>query len=342
MKHVLEFETPVASIEQKVAELKKLADESGADFDDEISQLEKKARDLRKGIFADLDPWQRVQLARHPERPYTLDYIPRIIDNWVEVHGDRFFRDDQAIITGYGVFRGVSVAVIGHQKGHSTKANLKHNFGSPHPEGFRKALRVMHTAERFGMPIICFLDTAGAYPGIGAEERGQAEAIAKNILEMHTLTVPVIVAVIGEGGSGGALGIGIGNRVLIQEYAYYSVISPEGCAAILWRDRVMAPQAVAALRVTADELYRLKVVDEIIAEPEFGAHRNYDEAARFLADALEKHLKELSKMTSDQLITDRREKYYAMGEFMENGTVKGGRWGTKGVPLKKYEKNSEL
>jgi acetyl-CoA carboxylase carboxyl transferase subunit alpha len=342
MKNVLEFETPVASIEQKVAELKKLAAESGADFDEEISQLEKKANELRKEIFADLDPWQRVQLARHPERPYTLDYVSRIIDNWVEVHGDRFFRDDQAIITGYGVFRGVSVAIVGHQKGHSTKANLKHNFGSPHPEGFRKALRVMRTAERFGMPVICFLDTAGAYPGIGAEERGQAEAIAKNILEMHTLTVPVIVVVIGEGGSGGALGIGVGNRVLIQEYAYYSVISPEGCAAILWRDRVMAPQAVAALRVTADELYRLKIVDEVIEEPEFGAHRDYDEAARLLADVVEKHLKELSKMSSENLIKDRREKYYAMGEFLEKGKVKGGRWGIKGVPFEKYEKNAEL
>jgi acetyl-CoA carboxylase carboxyl transferase subunit alpha len=342
MKTVLEFEKPVAAIEEKVAELKQLAEESGADFKSEIKQLEKKARELRKKIFANLDPWQRVQLARHPERPYTLDYIPRILEDWVEVHGDRFFRDDQAIIAGYGFFRGVSVALIGHQKGHSTKANLKHNFGSPHPEGFRKALRVMRTAERFGMPIICFLDTAGAYPGIEAEERGQAEAIANNILEMHTLTVPVIVTVIGEGGSGGALGIGIGNRVLIQEYAYYSVISPEGCAAILWRDRVMAPQAVAALRVTANELHRLKVVDEIIEEPEFGAHHDYDEAARLLGDAIERHLKELRKMSSEKLVKDRREKYFAMGEFLENGVVKGGRWGIKGVPYEKYLKKAKL
>jgi acetyl-CoA carboxylase carboxyl transferase subunit alpha len=327
MAYTLEFEKPVIEIEAKIAELKSLGGGSGTDIRGEIDALEKKARELRREIFASLNPWELVQLARHPERPYTLDYVKRLVEGWVEVHGDRGYADDQAIVCGFGEFRGIPVAVVGHQKGRTAEEKVRHNYGSPHPEGYRKAIRVMKLADRFGVPIISFLDTAGAYPGIGAEERGQAEAIARNVEEMFRLRSPFIIVVIGEGGSGGAFGIGVGDRLLIQEYAYYSVISPEGCAAILWRDRAEAPRAAAALRITADELYRLKIADEIIPEPEFGAHRDYDKAAELVGDSIERHLREILDVPSGELIRTRREKFLAMGEYIEDGKVKGGRFG---------------
>jgi acetyl-CoA carboxylase carboxyl transferase subunit alpha len=327
MAYVLEFERPVVEIEEKIAELTSLGEGSEAGIGDEIKALKKKAHGLRREIFSSLDPWQRIQLARHPERPYTLDYVRRLIDGWVEIHGDRAYADDQAIVCGFGEFRGIPVAVMGHQKGRTAEEKVKHNYGSPHPEGYRKALRVMRLADRFGLPILSFLDTAGAYPGIGAEERGQAEAIARNVEEMFRLSVPFIAVVIGEGGSGGAFGIGVGNKLLIQEYAYYSVISPEGCAAILWRDRAEAPRAAAALRVTPDELFKLKIADEIIPEPEFGAHRDYDGAAKLVGDAVERHLREILDVSPDGLMQGRREKFLAMGEYIEGGTIKGGRFG---------------
>jgi acetyl-CoA carboxylase carboxyl transferase subunit alpha len=326
MTYVLEFEKPVIKIEDKIAELKSLGEGSDTDMGEEIKALEKKAADLRREIFVSLNPWQRIQLARHPERPYTLDYVKRLVNGWVEIHGDRAYADDQAIVCGFGEFRGIPLAVMGHHKGRTAEEKVKHNYGSPHPEGYRKALRVMKLADRFGLPVLSFLDTAGAYPGIGAEERGQAEAIARNVEEMFRLGVPFIAVVIGEGGSGGAFGIGVGNKLLIQEYAYYSVISPEGCAAILWRDRAEAPRAAAALRVTADELYNLKIADEIIPEPEFGAHRDYDKAAKLVGDAIERHLREILDVPPEDLIRGRRDKFLAMGEYIENGVVTGGRF----------------
>jgi acetyl-CoA carboxylase carboxyl transferase subunit alpha len=317
-KYVLEFEKPLASLEAKVAALTAAAAEDAAAAA-ELKTLQGQLEAARGQIYANLSAWDRVQLARHPERPYTADYIRRIIEKPLELHGDRLFRDDRAIICGLGWFRGRRVAWMGHEKGRKTPDKIRHNFGSPHPEGYRKALRIMKLADKFGLPVIALLDTAGAYPGIGAEERGQAEAIARNVLEMFGLRVPVVVAVIGEGGSGGAFGIGVGNRVLIQEYAYYSVISPEGCAAILWRDRAYAPQAAAALKITAADLLKLGIVDEIVKEPPYGAHRDVDAAAALLADALERHLAELEKMSGDELREDRRRKFLAMGFFEEAG-----------------------
>lgn len=330
---MLDFEKPVVEIEKKIAELNSSGEPAKGEIARQIKELEEKATALRREIFASLDPWQRVQLARHPERPYTLDYIKRLITGWTEMHGDRTYADDQAIVTGFGEFRGIPVAAIGHHKGRTPEEKVKHNYGSPHPEGYRKALRVMKLADRFGLPIISFLDTAGAYPGIGAEERGQAEAIARNVEEMFRLGVPFISVVIGEGGSGGAFGIGVGDRLLMQEYAYYSVISPEGCAAILWRDRAEAPRAAAALKITAEALAELGVADEIIPEPEFGAHGDYDKAAHLVGEAIERNLKELLDVPGEELIKSRRAKFMELGEYIEGGQVKGGRFG-EGRPLK--------
>jgi len=271
----------------------------------------------RKDVFAGLTRWERTLLARAPGRPYTNDYIQLIFEDFFEIHGDRRFADDRAIVAGFGIFSGEPVCVIGHQKGRDTKSKLERNFGMPHPEGYRKALRVMKMAEKFGRPIFSFVDTPGAYPGIGAEERGQAEAIAHNLIEMGKLTVPVIVTVTGEGGSGGALAIAIGNRVNILENAIYSVISPEGCAAILWKDASHAPEAADAMKLTASDLLELKVVDRIIPEPPGGAHIDHTHMAGILSEALEEDLRELKQLSPEELIEDRFKKFRSMGVFVE-------------------------
>jgi acetyl-CoA carboxylase carboxyl transferase subunit alpha len=323
-KAVLEFEKPFAALADEVEALRARAAEGDEAAAAELPSRERELEKRRAEVYARLTPWDRVLLARHPDRPYTMDYVPRLLEDAVELHGDRLFADDQAIVGGVAWFRGRRVVWMGHEKGRKTADKIRHNFGSPHPEGYRKALRLMRLAEKFGLPVISLLDTSGAYPGIGAEERGQAEAIARNVLEMFNLSVPFVVAVIGEGGSGGAFGIGVGNRVLMQEYAYYSVISPEGCAAILWRDRAYAPQAAAALKITAQDLLKLGVIDEIIKEPPYGAHRDADAAAELLAEALERHLSELEKMSGDELRADRRRKFLAMGFFEEGGAREEG------------------
>ncbi|UCH78883.1 MAG: acetyl-CoA carboxylase carboxyltransferase subunit alpha [Candidatus Coatesbacteria bacterium] len=322
-KYVLDFEKPLEALEAEIEELRARVEPGEEALAAQLKTREEELAAKRAELYANLTAWDRVQLARHPERPYTLDYVQRLVENPLEFHGDRLFRDDQAIVCGVGKFRGRNIVWMGHEKGRKVPDKIKHNFGSPHPEGYRKALRLMKLAEKFRLPLLALLDTAGAYPGIGAEERGQAEAIARNVLEMFNLTVPFVVAVIGEGGSGGAFGIGVGNRVLMQEYAYYSVISPEGCAAILWRDRAYAPQAAAALKITADDLKGLGIIDEIVKEPAFGAHRDHDAAAELLGEAIERHLAELEKMSGEKLREDRRKKFLAMGFFEES--PEGGR-----------------
>ena len=311
----LNFEKPIVDLEKQITELKNFAAKGKVGLDGEVKSLEKKLQELRQTIYKDLTPWQRVQIARHPKRPYTLDYIQLMMSDFVELHGDRFFRDDKAIVTGFTKFDGESVAVIGHQKGRDTKENLLRNFGSAHPEGYRKAIRVMKLAEKFHRPLISFVDTPGAYPGVGAEERGQAHAIAYNLREMIDLTIPILIVVIGEGGSGGALGIGIGDRVLVLENAYYSVISPEGCAAILWKDRARAPDAANALKLTAKDLLELGVIDEIIPEPLGGAHHDPEKTAATLKETLLKHLKTLQKLSKEALLKERYEKFRNMGLF---------------------------
>jgi acetyl-CoA carboxylase carboxyl transferase subunit alpha len=307
-------------LEQKIQEFRDFAVDERLEFQDELRRLESKAAKLRAEIFTGLTRWQRVQLARHPRRPYTLDYIERLFDLFLELRGDRGFADDHAIVGGLGVFRDRKVMVVGHQKGRDIKEKLERNFGMPHPEGYRKALRLMKLAGRFGRPIVSFIDTQGAYPGIGAEERGQSEAIARNLLEMSRLPVPIVGLVIGEGGSGGALALGICDRTLMMENAVYSVISPEGCAAILWGDRSRAPEAADALRLTAPDLAELGVIDGLIEEPLGGAHRDFDTTAQAVGDALEKSLRELEGLSPEQLLQQRREKYLAMGRFLEEGS----------------------
>ncbi|MEA3328506.1 MAG: acetyl-CoA carboxylase carboxyltransferase subunit alpha [Candidatus Omnitrophota bacterium] len=314
-KNGLDFEKPILELEKKIAELKSLASEESIDFSSEIDKLEKKLKKVKKEIFNNLTPWQRVQVARHPQRPYALNYINLIMNDFVELHGDRTFGDDPAVISGPARLDNQKLMVIGHQKGRGTKERLRRNFGCTHPEGYRKAIRLMKLAEKFNLPIISFIDTPGAYPGIGAEERGQAGAIAYNLKEMAGLAVPVIVVVIGEGGSGGALGIGIGNKVCILENAYYSVISPEGCAAILWKDRTRALEAAEALKLTAQDLLRLGIVDEVIPEPLGGAHRDHEQMARSLKTVIVKQLKELSRFSKKELIHQRYEKFRKMGIF---------------------------
>lgn len=313
----LEFEKPILELERKIEELKKFSSSEKLDISSEIKKLEEKLEKVKKEVFENLTPWQRVQIARHPKRPYTLDYISMITTHFIEVHGDRGFSDDKAIVAGLAKIDTDKVCIIGHQKGRDTKENLLRNFGSAHPEGYRKALRIMELAARFDIPIICFIDTPGAYPGIGAEERGQAEAIAYNLQEMFKLKVPIIVIVIGEGGSGGALGIGVGDRICVLENAYYSVISPEGCAAILWKDRKKAPEAAAVLKLTADELLKLGVIDEIIKEPLGGAHRNSEEAAKTIKATIKKYLAELKEIPKDKLLEQRYLKFRKMGVFSE-------------------------
>ena len=317
----LEFEKPIVALFRKLHELEELSKDHQIDTSAEITALKAKIDATMHEIYDSLTPWQRVQLARHPERPYALDYIERIFSDFIELHGDRRFKDDNAIIGGFAKFRGQPVMVIGTQKGRDMKSNMFRNFGWPHPEGYRKALRLMHLAEKAGVPIITFIDTPGAFPGIAAEERHVGEAIAANMRDMFGLAVPIIAVVIGEGGSGGAIGIGVGNRILIMENAYYSVITPEGCAAILWKDRKFAPQAAEALKLTAEKLFELKIADEIIKEPIGGAHKNYEAAAEFLAKALDDNLKELTKMSPAELKEQRYQKFRGMGEVLENPEI---------------------
>ncbi len=313
----LEFELPLVELEQRIADLRSLGAGQNGVPDLELHELERKVQRLRERIYTGLTPWQRVQLARHPRRPYLLDYVPHLFTDFTELHGDRAFGDDQALVAGLARFEGRPVAVVGHQKGRNTKENLRRNFGMPHPEGYRKALRVMRLAEKLGNPILSFVDTPGAYPGIGAEERGQAEAIAVAIREMSALRVPIIVIVTGEGGSGGALAIAVGDRVYILEYAFYSVISPEGCASILWKTREKAEEAARALKFTAPELLELGVVDGVLPEPPGGAHRNVREAARAIAEAVRGALCALDPLPPDELVRRRQARFLAMGSVLE-------------------------
>lgn len=318
LQQFMEFEKPVVELERKIEELKETALEKKIDNSAEIERLNKDVKKLQEEIFSNLTPWQIIQLARHPLRPYTLDYIPRIFADFIELHGDRNFRDDPAIVGGLAMLEDEPVMLIGHQKGRTTKEKVFRNFGMPNPEGYRKAIRLMSMAERLKKPIITFIDTPGAFPGIGAEERGQAEAIAKNLMVMSRLKVPIIVMVIGEGGSGGALAIGVGDKVLMLEYATYSVISPEGCAAILWKDGSKADIAAKALKITAKDLYNLGIIDEIVKEPHGSAHRNTDLMAITMKEVLVKSLQELKKLSPDELVDMRYKKYRKMGKFYES------------------------
>ncbi|MDP3787414.1 MAG: acetyl-CoA carboxylase carboxyltransferase subunit alpha [Candidatus Omnitrophota bacterium] len=311
----LDFEKPILELERKIEELKKFTSSEKIDLSSEIKKLDDKLEKVKREVFENLTPWQRVQIARHPKRPYTLDYISLIMTDFAEIHGDRVFGDDRALLCGFAKIDGEKIIVMGHQKGRDTKENLMHNFGSAHPEGYRKAIRVMKLGEKFKLPIIVFIDTPGAYPGIGAEERGQAEAIAYNLREMARLKVPIIIFVIGEGGSGGALGIGVGDRICVLSNAYYSVISPEGCAAILWKDRTRAPDAAKALKLTAQDLLDLGLIDEIIVEPLGGAHRDPQTMAQAIKASAMKYLKELSAIAPDKLIEARYGKYRKIGAF---------------------------
>lgn len=308
---VLEFEKPILELEQKIEEMKRMSDK--LDISDEIINLENKIEELRKNVYNNLTPWQIVQIARHPERPYTLDYLYLMTDNFIELHGDRCFKDDKAVVGGFANIGKYTAMFIGQQKGRDTKSNLYRNFGMMNPEGYRKALRLMKLAEKFDKPVINLLDTPGAYPGIEAEERGQAEAIARNMFEMSRLRVPIIIAIIGEGASGGALGIGIGDRVLMLEYCWYSVISPESCSSILWRSWDFKEQAAESLKLTAKDLIKLGIIDRIIKEPAGGAHKNHTEAAEILKSALLEELENVSKLKKEKLLDLRIRKFQEMG-----------------------------
>jgi acetyl-CoA carboxylase carboxyl transferase subunit alpha len=313
----LEFEKPLLELERQIAHLRRLAVEQRLDVQAEIEPLEQRLTELRRDIYRDLSPMQRVQVARHPRRPYALDYIHAAFTEFVELKGDRLYRDDPAIVGGWARLDGRPVVVIAQQKGRDTKENLFRNFGMPHPEGYRKALRLMHMAERFGAPVVTLIDTPGAYPGLGAEERGQAEAIARNLEEMARLTTPIVAAIIGEGGSGGALALGLADRVLMFENAVYSVISPEGCAAILWKDATQKERAAQALRLTAEDLLELGIVDTIIGEPAGGAHASPKRAAAMLRAALITAVGELADRPAETLLAERAEKFLRMGQFTE-------------------------
>jgi acetyl-CoA carboxylase carboxyl transferase subunit alpha len=314
-KVILDFERPIIELEQKIVEMRKYAD--NLDIADEIATLENKVNQLRENVYSNLTRWQRVQLARHPDRPYTLDYIPLITEDFIELHGDRRFGDDKAIVAGFCTINKETVLIVGHQKGRDTRSNIYRNFGMPNPEGYRKALRLMQLAVKFQRPIICLLDTPGAYPGIGAEERGQGEAIARNLFEMSHLPVPIIIVIIGEGASGGALGIGVGDRILMFENAWYSVISPESCSSILWRNWEYKEQAAEALKLTAPDLLEQGVIDRIIPEPMGGAHRNPQIMAQTLKKTLLEELKGLKKIKTDRLVQLRVEKFSKMGAWKE-------------------------
>jgi acetyl-CoA carboxylase carboxyl transferase subunit alpha len=313
--HDASFEEPLVELRRRIEELEEFPEDPS-----KVKELERLRSTLKKStadVYGSLTRWQKTLVARHPERPYTLDYIGRLMSDWVELRGDRAFADDPAIVAGFATFRGRSVAVIGHEKGRDTKERIHRNFGQPRPEGYRKALRVMRMAEKFGRPVITFVDTAGAHPGIGAEERGQAEAIARNLIEMAALRVPIVATITGEGGSGGALALGVGNRVYMLEYSTYSVISPEGCAAILWKDQDKKADAAEAMKITAPDLLELQVVDAVLPEPLGGAHTDHEEMARRVGDAVEDALIELEALTPDELVAQRYERFRSLGVYEE-------------------------
>lgn len=314
-KNILEFEKPIFELEKKIEEMKKLED--NLDIKNEIDTLEEKVNMLKKNVYDNLTRWQRVQLARHSDRPYTLDYIDLMTDNFIELHGDRYFKDDKAVVGGFAMIGSEKVMIIGHQKGRDTKSNLERNFGMPNPEGYRKALRLMKLAEKFNKPIITLLDTPGAYPGIEAEERGQAEAIARNLFEMSRLKVPVIVVIIGEGASGGALGMGVGDRIIMLENTWYSVISPESCSSILWRSWEFKEQAAEALKLTAPDLLEQNIIDRIVPEPLGGAHRDHKKIANTLKEVLLEEITALRKIKPEKLLDHRINKFGKMGVFVE-------------------------
>ncbi|HHC71392.1 MAG TPA: acetyl-CoA carboxylase carboxyl transferase subunit alpha [Thiotrichales bacterium] len=311
----LEFEQPIAELEAKIEELRLVGDDNEINIGEEIARLEAKSRTLTEQIFSNLSPWQVSQLARHPQRPYTLDYLERIFTDFQELHGDRAFADDRAIVGGLARLDGRPVMVIGHQKGRDTREKVQRNFGMPRPEGYRKAMRLMQMAERFGLPVLTFIDTPGAYPGVGAEERGQSEAIARNLFVMAGLKTPIVCTVIGEGGSGGALAIGVGDRVMMLQYSTYSVISPEGCASILWKSAEKAPEAAEAMGITAERLRELGLVDEVISEPLGGAHRDVDAIAQSLKFALKEALERLDSVPPDKLLDSRYQRLMGFGIY---------------------------
>lgn len=315
MASELEFEKPILELKEKITDLKEYNENAEVDLTREIEKLEKRLAKLETDIYGNMTAWDKFQVARHPERPTTLDYIPYLFDNFMELHGDRAYGDDAAIVGGIATFKGTPVTVIGHQRGKDTKDNLVRNFGMPHPEGFRKALRLMKQADKFGRPIICFIDTKGAYPGRAAEERGQSEAIARNLYEMSDMKVPIISIVIGEGGSGGALALGVGNQIFMLENAVFSVISPEGAAAILWKDASKAQKAAESMKITADDLYELQITDGIIPEVKGGAHRDLEEQAKAIEKTLSKALHTLTALSEEQLVEQRYNKFKKIGVY---------------------------
>ncbi|GAB3065169.1 acetyl-CoA carboxylase carboxyl transferase subunit alpha [Virgibacillus ainsalahensis] len=315
MKQILEFEKPIVSLKEKIAELKNFTQDSEIDLSEEIDTLEKRLAVLEDDIYGNLKPWHRVQMARHQERPTTLDYIEKLFTRFIEFHGDRLFGDDEAIVAGIAYYKENPVTVIGHQRGKDTKENIRRNFGMPHPEGYRKALRHMKQAEKFNRPIICFIDTKGAYPGKAAEERGQSEAIARNLMEMAGITVPIICVVIGEGGSGGALALGVGDHIHMLENSTYSVISPEGAAALLWKDSGQAQKAAESMKITSYDLKQLNVIDQIIPEPKGGAHRDVTQQTEYIDQIIEQSINTLSAYTQEELLEKRWEKYKQIGEY---------------------------
>lgn len=312
----LDFEKPIIELEKKIQELHKFTSDKKIDLSSEVRRLEEKLEHLKKDTYGNLTAWQRVQIARHPQRPYTLDYINMIMSDFIELHGDRCFSDDKAMVAGFAKLDGRKIMVIGHQKGRDIKENLRRNFGCAHPEGYRKALRAMRLAEKFSLPVVIFIDTPGAYPGIGAEERGQAQAIALNLREMALIATPMIAVVIGEGGSGGALGIGIADRVCVLENSYYSVISPEGCAAILWKDGSKAPEAAEVLKLNAQDLLNWGIIEEVIPEPMGGAHKNAQATTESVKKSISRHLQELKAQNKDSLLKSRYRKFRGIGRFI--------------------------
>lgn len=317
MKQILDFEKPIVNLKEKITELKSFTEDSEMDLTEEINTLEQRLEKLEDDIYTNLKPWNRVQMARHQERPTTLDYVEELFTDFIEFHGDRLFGDDAAIVAGVANYQGKPVTVIGHQRGKATKENIRRNFGMPHPEGYRKALRHMKQAEKFNRPIICFIDTKGAFPGKAAEERGQSEAIAHNLMDMAGLTVPIVCIVIGEGGSGGALALGVGDRIHMLENSTYSVITPEGAAALLWKDAGLAQQAAETMKITSYDLKELGVIDEIIPEVKAGAHRDIKQQAAYIDEVLARSLTTLSKIGQDELLTSRWEKYKQIGDYRE-------------------------
>ncbi|RLL47882.1 acetyl-CoA carboxylase carboxyl transferase subunit alpha [Oceanobacillus piezotolerans] len=317
MKQMLDFEKPIVNLKEKISELKRFTEDSEIDLKEEIETLEKRLKVLEDDIYGNLKPWDRVQMARHADRPTTLDYINALFTNFIEFHGDRAFGDDEAIVSGIAYYKETPVTVIGHQRGKDTKENIRRNFGMPHPEGYRKALRHMKQAEKFKRPIICFIDTKGAYPGKAAEERGQSEAIARNLMEMAGLTVPIVCIVIGEGGSGGALALGVGDHIHMLENSTYSVISPEGAASILWKDANQAKKAAESLKITSYDLKELGVIDQVIPEPKGGAHQDVEQQAAYIDEVLHQSLQTLSKYSSHELIEKRWEKYKQIGDYKQ-------------------------